>query len=293
MSQTRILLDLTFAGLSPLVAGDRLRTMSNIERLIRGLKHGSHQRAIGGAANTCKTTPTIVAASGTVTITQATPVTVGQTLTIAGSALTAQQSRARSTLTCVSAIAGDTVIVNGVTFTGTAGAVTLGDATFSIDTSDTATATSIAAQVNAYVSPLLTGLTCPFTAAGVVTVCANIEGTQGNVITLTTTGGTITATGSGFLAGGAAIANDKFDFGSGTTNVTASLNRAINASTTANIKKVTAAITSAGVITMTAVLGGVGGNAITLTSASGTTLAVTGSGFLTSGSQGATTVLTF
>jgi hypothetical protein len=205
MSQKRILLDLSYAEGAPvLVAGDKLQTMINIERLIRGLKHGSHPRAIGGAANTGKTTPTIVPASATVTFTQANPVTVGQTVTIAGTAMTAQQTRARGTLTCVTAIAGNTIVVNGVTFTAVNGAVVLGEATFDIRTSDTATATSIAAQVNAYSSPLLTGLTCPFTAAGVVTIAANIEGTQGNAITLATTGGTITRSGA-VLSGGAVI----------------------------------------------------------------------------------------
>ncbi len=290
MSQTRILLDLTFAGSSPLIAGDRLRTMSNIERLIRGLKHGSHQRAIGGAANTCKTTPTIVAASGTATCAT---VTTGQTVSIGGTALTAQQSRARATCTPNVAVAGNTLVLNGITFTAVAGAATLGVAEFSIDTSDAATATSLAAQVNAYVDPAINGrVTALVIAAGVVTFIALAEGTSGNSITLTATATRLAVTGSGFLAGGAAIANNKFDFGSGDTLVAASLARAINASTTAAIQQVTA--TSAlGVVTMTAKLGGVGGNAITLTSSDGATLAVTGSGFLTSGSQGATTVLTF
>ncbi len=291
MSQTRILLDLTFAGLSPLVAGDRLRTMSNIERLIRGLKHGSHQRAIGGLANTCKTTPTIVAASGTVTI--AAP-TTGQTVSIGGTAMTAQQSRARATCTPNVAVVGNTLVINGVTFTGAAGAVVLGEATFSVDSSDAATATSIAAQVNAYVSPAINGqLTALVLASGVVTFVALAEGTSGNAITLTATATRLAVTGSGFLAGGAAIANNKFDFGSGNALVAASLARAVNASTTANIQKVTAATDGVSVVTLTAVLGGVGGNAVTLTSSDGATLAVTGSGFLTSGSQGATTTLTF
>ena len=289
---TRILLDLSFAGKTPLVTSNKRQTLINIQRLLRGINAGSQYR-LGSTAPIVKTTPTIVPASATVTFTQANPVTVGQTVTIAGTAMTAQQSRARTTLTCVSAIAGNTVVLNGVTFTAAAGAVTLGEATFSIDTSDTATATSLAAQINAYGSPKISGLvTCPFTAAGVVTVCAVAEGTSGNAITLTTTGGTITAANA-TLVNGAAIANNKFDFGSGTTNVAASFTRAVNASTTAAINQVTAAITSAGVVTLTSVVGGVAGNAVTLTSSSGTTLAVTGSGFLASGSQGATTTLTF
>ncbi len=288
---TRILLDLTFEGKTPLVAGDKRLTMTNLDRLLRAINHGARYRTASGNPKV-KTTPTIVPATATVTI--AAP-TTGQTVTIAGTAMTAQQSRARSVVDFDTAIAGDTVTVGGVIFTGTAGAVVLGDATWSVDSTDAANAISFSAQLNAYADPAISGqLTSFVTSTSEVTIVALAEGTSGNAITLTSSSNvTVPVTGSGFLAGGAAIANNKFDFGSTDALVAASLARAINASTTANIQKVTAVSDGVSVVTLTAVLGGVGGNAITLTSSDGATLAVTGSGFLTSGSQGATTTYTF
>lgn len=281
---TRIDCQISFEGPTPLVSGNRYLTLTNLAQLLNALNHGSRQRT-PGVVPTVKVTPSIVRSTATVTV--AAP-TTGQTVTIAGTALTAQQSRARATATPVSAVAGDLLTVGGFAFVGTAGAVTLGALTFSIDTSDAATAVSIAAQINAYV-PLQQSVSAFVSATGVVTIAAVAEGTSGNGITLTSTGGTITVTGSGFLAGGAAIANNKFDFGSGNNLVAISLTRAINASTTAAVQQVIATVASA-VVTLTAHFGGVAGNAITLTSASNTTLAVTGSGFLTGGTQGATTV---
>lgn len=267
---------------SPIVAGStggpmRLSWM-NIIRLIGGLLKGATYKQ---GASYLQYTPTLVAASAT-----ATPASVinGNTVTIAGTALTAAQRRATGTLTCVSAIATDTVVINGVTFTGVAGAVVLGEATFSIDTGNTETATSIAAQVNAYASPLLSGILAARSATNVVTIYAITQGTAGNAITLATTGGTITRSAA-TLANGAALTNNTFDFAGTNATTGAALAAAINASTTAAIQRTVATVTGAGVVTITAKIAGAAGNAITLTSVGGT-ITVTGSGFLASGSQG-------
>ncbi len=287
---TRISVQLTFDGPSPLVSGNKRLTAINLAQLISAMNHGSRFRSNGNTGPLLKVTPSMVRATGTATCAT---VTTGQTVSIGGTALTAQQSRARATCTPNAAVAGNTLVLNGVTFTGTAGAVTLGDATFSIDTSDAATATSLAAQVNAYVDPALSGrVTALVLASGVVTFVALAEGTSGNAITLTATATRLAVTGSGFLAGGAAVANNKFDFGSGDTLVAASLARAINASTTAAVQQVIATAALA-IVSLTAHFAGVAGNTITLTSSDGATLAVTGSGFLSAGTQGATTVYQF
>jgi phage tail sheath gpL-like len=86
------------------------------------------------------------------------------------------------TLVQASLTAGDIVYVGSVGFVATNGAVTLGQATFDMRTSDTACATSLAAQVNAHAS--LTGVLSATSATGVVTITAKQPGAIGNHITL-------------------------------------------------------------------------------------------------------------
>ncbi len=270
---------------APLVVGDKRLSLLNLAQLLRGLNSGLEVSSSGLGGSYVQFQSTLVAAHATCTVVAP---TTGQTVSIAGTALTAQQSRARSVVDFDTAIAGDTVTVNGVVFTGTAGAVTLGDATWSVDSTDAANAISFSAQLNAYASPVLSGLVTSFvTSTSEVTIVALAEGTSGNALTLTSSSNiTVPVTGSGFLAGGAAVANNKFDFGSTDALVAASLARAVNASTTAAVQRVSAVAATTGVVTITAKVAGVAGNAITLTSSDGGTLAVTGSGTLASGSAG-------
>jgi hypothetical protein len=288
MSAKTIIVSINYNGASPLGPVSRKRNvLLALSKLLRSMDGGSQYKL---GKNWVVTQDNAVSASATVTV--AAP-TVGQTVTIAGTAMTAQQSRARATCTPNAAVAGNTLVLNGVTFTAVAGAAVAGSATFSIDTSDAATAISLSDQVNAYRSPKLDGLVTSFvSASGVVTFCAVAEGTSGNAITLTATATRLAVTGSGYLAGGAAVANNKFDFGSTNALVAASLARAINASSSAAIQKVSASVSDA-VVTLTSVVPGVAGNAITLTSASGTTLAVTGSGYLADGAADAAVYMAF
>jgi hypothetical protein len=257
-------------------AGAKRWTLQNVVKLIWGAMHGS----LSGGNAYIMVQDTLVAASATATCAS---VVNGNTVTIAGTALTAAQRRATGTLTCATAIAGDTVVINGVTFTGVSGAAVPGEATFSVDTGDAETATSIAAQVNAYASPLISGVLAAKSAAAVVTIYAVTQGTAGNAITLATTGGTITRSAA-TLANGAALTNNTFDFAGTNDTTAAALAYAINNSTTAAIKRVTATAAS-NVVTITAKVAGPAGNAITLTSVGGT-ITVTGSGFLASGTAG-------
>lgn len=271
---------------SPLVTGDRRLTLMNLAKLIYGLNHGSQ---LSQGANYLQVQPTIVAASAT-----ATPAAVASadTLSIAGQALTATQKRATGYVTCATAIAGNTFVLNGVTFTGAAGAVVLGEATFSIDTSDAATCTSIIAQVNAYVDPRLSGIVAARATVGNTarpTFYAITQGTGGNGITLVGTASTLVASAA-TLTGGAAIANNAFDWAGTNATTGAALAAAINASTTTAVKQVTAtADATTGVVTVTSKVGGLAGNTLTFTSNDGTRLAVTGSGFLATGSAGVVT----
>lgn len=173
-------------------------------------------------------------ANATGTVTFATAV-AGNTVTINGTALTATQHRASATITCATAIAGNTVVVNGHTFTGVAGAA--GANQFSVDTGDTETAASLAAAIVAAAAlptnPLLYQLVGGAkSAAAVCTIFAYAPGTGGNALTLTSSGATVDPSGATF-ANGAAAGNNEFDF-IGTNAVNAgSLATALAASTTA------------------------------------------------------------
>lgn len=273
----------------PVVTGDRRLTLLNLAETIRGMNHGS---LYNQGDNYLQVQTDIVAASATATCAA---VAANDTVTIAGTALTATQKRATGTLTCATAIAGNTFVLNGVTFTGAAGAVTLGEATFSIDTSNAATAASIIAQVNAYVDPRLNGTVVARATVGntaIVTFYAVNQGTAGNAITLVGTVTTLEASAA-TLENGAALTNNTFDWAGSNALTGDALAAAINASTTAAVQQVTATSNGAGVVTVTSKVGGIAGNGITFVSSNGTRLAVTGSGVLASGSAGAVTRWTF
>jgi hypothetical protein len=213
-----------------------------------------------------------VVATGTVTCAA---VDVDDTVTINGTTLTGKQQRATGTLTAASAVAADTCVVNGVTFTGVAGAVTLGSTNFSIDTGDTETATSLAAQINACTDGRIAGVVTATSAAGVVTVRAVSAGTGGNAITLVGTAVRLAASGA-TLSGGAAVANNQFEVVGTNTQVAADLARCINASSTALVSSHVYAVSTAAVVTLYAKYVGTAGNCITLASSDGTDLAVSG-----------------
>jgi len=98
----------------------------------------------------------------------------------------------------------DTVAIAGQVFTAQSGAATPGDAVFQAATSNDATATSLAAQINSHTATK--DLVTAVALAGVVTITAKESGTAGNAITLAYTdngGGNIGATKSGTnLTGG-------------------------------------------------------------------------------------------
>jgi hypothetical protein len=192
------------------------------------------------------------------------------TLVINGVSLTAIVQRATGTLTADAAVAGNTCVVGGYTFTGVAGAVTLGSQQFSIDTGNTETATSLAAQINGFAQ--LSGIVTATSASDVVTVRAVNAGTAGNSIVLTGTALRLVASGSGTLAGGIAVANNQFDVSPGSTDtqVAADIARCVNASTTVLVRDHVRALSRAAVVHLFAKYPGTAGNAITSSSTGGT-----------------------
>jgi hypothetical protein len=59
---TRLQLDLSFAGKTPIVTGNKLQTVQNLERLIRAIKKGSQYRnaSTGSGSVVLATSPTLV-----------------------------------------------------------------------------------------------------------------------------------------------------------------------------------------------------------------------------------------
>lgn len=228
--------------------------------------------AIGkGAVGNGVTVKTLgIGASATATVATA---IATDTLLVNGQQLLGIVQRATQTLTCVTCIAGDTAVVNGVTFTCRASVADAGKdfLTKAAATDDTGTAVSLAAAINASVDPLILGLITATSALGVVTVRAVAAGTTANAYTTTTTGGTITA-GDTTMLGGIAVANNEFDTSPGSTDtqVAADIVRAINATTTALIYDHVRATSAAAVVTVRAKAPGTIGNAIGLSSTGGT-----------------------
>lgn len=135
--------------------------------------------------------------------------------TIAGAIATAIGKHASQTVTFSAADAADNITIAGtteggesvsVTFVGTAGAVTPGAATYSIDTGNNEACASFCAQVNAHADA--SKLVRASNASAVATLRAVQGGTAGNAITLSVTDAVDTLLGGATLAGGAAGQNE-------------------------------------------------------------------------------------
>lgn len=107
---------------------------------------------------------------------------------------------ALGTVTCVSAIVGNTVTVNGLLYTAVAG-VKANDTEFSIDTGDNATATDLADSIqNDTRTGTLNDLTATAT-TNVVTIKQTVAGVGGNATTLVSSGATLAVSGAVFTGG--------------------------------------------------------------------------------------------
>lgn len=247
-----------------------------------------HRAASGGNRGdvTMKCRTSTVTATGTVT---AAAVEAADTVSINGTALTATTHTARGTATCVSVAEDDALSVAGVTFTVKDTPDPEEPLEVETGSTDTEMAENFAAAINA--NETTSAVVKATNVAGVVHIKALAVGTGGNAIALTETGTTITASGAGTLAGGAAVANNQFDFHAAWDDDTATaLAAAINASTTALISKHVTAEASSAAVTVTAKIPGHAGNAVTIASSDGTRLAITASATrLTGGTETLTT----
>lgn len=106
---------------------------------------------------------------------------------------------AAGTLTLVSAIATDAITIAGVTFTATSTPTT--ELHWEIDgASDTLDAASLAAAINAHST--IGKVVLASSSEGVVTLTCRVKGTIGNFVAFSSADATITASGTGYLAGG-------------------------------------------------------------------------------------------
>jgi phage tail sheath gpL-like len=112
--------------------------------------------------------------------------------------------KASGTVTLSSIVADDTVTINGRIYTGKD--VPSGAQQFLTGSTDTASATSLAAKINADTSPLIAGVVTATSALGVVTVTCTVPGLVGNSVTIAISAhGSVS--GSGKLASGAEASN--------------------------------------------------------------------------------------
>lgn len=107
--------------------------------------------------------------------------------------------QAVGTLTFVSVIATNTILINGVTFTCVASGATGNQ--FNVGGTDTLTAVAAAAAINASVTALVSGYVTATSALGVVTITAVASGLPGNGFTISSPNGTITASGARLTGG--------------------------------------------------------------------------------------------
>lgn len=111
--------------------------------------------------------------------------------------ITQNRIQATGTLTFASVIATNTFLINGVTFTAVASGA--GANQFNVGVSDTLTAASAVAAINASVSALV--MVTATSALGVITLTASASGTPGNAFTISSPNGTITASGARMTGG--------------------------------------------------------------------------------------------
>lgn len=156
--------------------------------------------------------------------------------------------RATGTVTCASAIATDTVTINGLVYTAVAGAKA-DNTEFSIDTSDTATATDLAASVNADVRAGTLGDVSATSNIGVVTLTSNQDGSTGNATTLVSSNGTRLAVSGAVFSGGTYLtidATEKTSTTAATAPVISDSAIAANAVMTVDIDQIGSTIAGAG-----------------------------------------------
>lgn len=124
-------------------------------------------------------------------------VVVADTTVVAG-------ALALGTVTCLTAIVGNTVTVNNILYTAVAGPKA-NNTEFSIDTGDNETATDLADSIQNDTRQGTLGDLTAIAAVNVVTIKQTLPGTVGNATTLVSSGATLAVSGATFTGGVDAI----------------------------------------------------------------------------------------
>lgn len=223
-------------------APTKFEVLANLEAILRRIKTGQEPAVVGlgGLPAAAVVTPTGVQGADTVTVN--------------GTALTATQHNSSGTVTVVVANTDvdDTVTIGGLAFTAKA-AENLAARQFNIGGTDTVAGTSLKDCIN-FQSTLfgstLYNLVTATSAAGVVTVRAVAAGTGGDAITLASSDADGLAVSGANLAGGAAVANNQFDFKGSDIETATALAAALIASSTALVGSAVVATNYAATITL-------------------------------------------
>ncbi len=200
--------------------------------------------------------------------------------------------------------AGHDVTVNGLVYSAVSGAKA-DNTEFSTDTSDDATATDLALSITNDARAGTSGDQVAVAVTDTVTITTDVAGTAGNAITLVSNdGGTLAVSGAGTLTGGVSadtvtinglvytsvegIKSDNTEFSIDSNDIVdandlvASINADGRVGTAGDVSATNVGGSSA-VITLTSDEIGAAGNAVTLVSSDGSTLAVSGAGTFTGG----------
>lgn len=272
---------------NPVVDGDQIPSLQRLIELFTKMKGGELVAAATAGTVTMQTNGSATFGTGTVTFAGA--ATAADTVTIAGTALTATKKNATGTVTFASALNNDTITVQGVVFTAKTSPSATDPLQFALGANDTAAAANFIAAVNAY-PYLSTTYVTGTSASAVATLRAVNAGTGGNAITLASINNTRLAVSGATLSGGAAASNNAWDPGNTAATAAAALAAAVNASSTAAVSGNVVATVAAGVVTLKARTPGQGGN-VTLAK-SGSNITVSGAA-LTGGALGSTITFTF
>lgn len=161
------------------------------------------------------------------------------TVTPNGQALTATQHRATGTVTIAAVLDADTVTVNGTVFTFKTALTGAANEVLRTGVNNT-DATALGAAINAAQPGPAAGVYGKISArvaSAVVTLYAQTGGTAGNAYTLASSNGVRLAVSGATLSGGAAVANNQFDYLGTDTTTGRALADCINNSSTAAINQ--------------------------------------------------------
>lgn len=204
---------------------------------------------------------------------------------------------ASGTAQCTTVVADETVTINGLLYTAVAGSKA-GDFTkFSVDTGDDECAADLADSVNNDVRSGTIGIVSATSSTDTVTLTTDVLGVGGNATTLAETGTTITISGAVFTGGvdadfttinglvytaiSGSKGGDFTKFSTDTsddataTDLADSITNDVRSGTLGDL----IAVSITDTVTMTSDETGTDGNAVTLTSSDGGTLAVSGATF--------------